>query len=81
MREDQALARIAVTRECQTVLHTTFRIGADEEGEAVDQQLADLAFTLLYADLSTRSDMASKLEERNPTLKNDDFSEIPSSLG
>ena len=81
MGKDEPFRRVGVVCQSQTVLHTAFRIGADEEGEAVDQELADLAFTLLYADLSTRSDMASKLEERNPTLENDDFSEIPSSLG
>ena len=37
MREDEPLRRVGVVCQSQTVLHTTFRIGADEEGEAVDQ--------------------------------------------
>ena len=37
MGKDEPFRRVGVVCQSQTVLHTAFRIGADEEGEAVDQ--------------------------------------------
>ena len=83
MREDQTLDGFGFVGQGETVLHTALRVCANEGSKTVDQQLSKLSFSLLNAKLTEDVRPLSPDDYGKVcfTLENDDFSEMPSSLG
>ncbi len=51
MGENQTLSWVRVVSESKAMLDTTFGVGANERGKAANEQLPQIAFTLLEAKL------------------------------